>query len=164
MEATQCHTANLIVQMYTHSLGHLTQVAAWYNSWMSCKLYNYQQINMVNKREPYKWLAMTCTWKESTRSKKCQHLFQLLRGRGILNFNPNTLDFVRSGKVGECFFEVAEVSGLNSTTKMGGMDGFLSQHFQGHQISVRNRMRFPLNRGIQGKKGKKGKQNNFQKH
>nr|XP_058950955.1 uncharacterized protein LOC131778550 isoform X2 [Pocillopora verrucosa] len=124
MEATQCHTANLIVQMYTHSLGHLTQVAAWYNSWMSCKLYNYQQINMVNKREPYKWLAM----------------------------------------VGECFFEVAEVSGLNSTTKMGGMDGFLSQHFQGHQISVRNRMRFPLNRGIQGKKGKKGKQNNFQKH
>lgn len=61
----------------------------------------------------------------------------------------------------ECFFEVAEVSGLNSTTKMGGMDGFLSQRFQGHQISVRNRMRFPLNQGIQGKKGK---QNNFQKH
>ncbi|XP_066025784.1 uncharacterized protein [Pocillopora verrucosa] len=139
MEATQCHTANLIVQMYTHSLGHLTQVAAWYNSWISCKLYNYQ-INMVNKREPYKWLAM---------------------GPGILNFNPNTLDFVRSVKVGECFFEVAEVSGLNSTTKMGGMDGFLSQRFQGHQISVRNRMRFPLNQGIQGKKGK---QNNFQKH
>ena len=45
--------------------------------------------------------------------------------------------------MGECFFEVAEVSGLNSTTKMGGMDGFLSQRFQGKQptyirISDRN--------------------------
>lgn len=69
--------------------------------------------------------------------------FSTSQGPGILNFNPNTLDFVRSVKVGECFFEVAEVSGLNSTTKMGGMDGFLSQRFQGKQptyihISDRN--------------------------
>ena len=60
----------------------------------------------------------SCTWEDLANFKKCQRLFQLLWGQGTHYFHPNALEILSSVEAGECFLEVAEGRGLNSTTRM----------------------------------------------
>lgn len=77
-------------------------------------------------------------------------------GPGNALFRPKCLGILRSVEAGECFLEVAEGSGLNSTTS-GWMDVNMSRLL----FSIKHRMRLSLNQEILGKKGTK---DNFQEH